>query len=293
MTAADGPHPRRRRRAALSPRRGGLPAPCAGIKADAAADGNEALRLFRRGAHRLIISDLAMPGLDGLGLMRTVKREAPSTRFVLLTGAANVVHRGGRAPRGRGRRAGEADSRERASTRSSTRLESSTQQAGIVAASPRIRRCWSARGGSPPRDATVLIQGESGTGKELVAQAIHAWSPRAAGAVRRRQLRRHARDAGGERAVRPRARGLHRRAHRPRRRHRAGRRRHALPRRDRRDAPGRAGQAPARPAGPVRAPARRHGDRARCDVRFIAATNRRSARPRCASGRSARTSTSA
>src|SRR4030095_7628924 len=52
-----------------------------GIKADAAADGNEALRLFRRGEHRLIISDLAMPGLDGLGLMRTVKRGMPSTRF--------------------------------------------------------------------------------------------------------------------------------------------------------------------------------------------------------------------
>jgi DNA-binding NtrC family response regulator len=149
-----------------------------GIKADAAADGNEALRLFRRGEHRLIISDLAMPGLDGLGLMRTVKREVPSTRFVLLTGTATV------STAVAALREGADDVLEKPIVQARlnallARLESSTQQAGIVAASPRIQEVLERARRIAPTDATVLVQGESGTGKEVVAQAIHAWSPRA------------------------------------------------------------------------------------------------------------------
>ena len=63
----------------------------------------------------------------------------------------------------------------------------------------------------PPRDATVLIHGESGTGKELVARMLHDARAAQRRPLRRRQLRRARRDAAGERAVRPRARRLHRR----------------------------------------------------------------------------------
>ena len=67
-------------------------------------------------------------------------------------------------------------------------------------------RSWSRLG---RRRRTVLIQGESGTGKEVVA-GIHGLRP-AGRPAREGQLRRHPRDAARERALRPRARRVHRR----------------------------------------------------------------------------------
>jgi two-component system response regulator AtoC len=148
-----------------------------GMRADAAADGNEALRLFRRGEHRLIISDLAMPGLDGLGLMRTVKREVPSTYFVLLTGAATVTSAVAALREGADDVLEKPIAPERLSALLA-RVESPSEQTGIVTASSLIIAVLERARRIAPTEATVLIQGESGTGKEVVARAIHAWSPR-------------------------------------------------------------------------------------------------------------------
>ena len=84
-----------------------------------------------------------------------------------------------------------------------------------------------------PSDANVLITGEHGTGKEVVAQWLHAASPRAARAARGGEPRRALRRPVRERDVRPREGRVHRRAHRPHRPVRARRGRHAAAGRDR------------------------------------------------------------
>ena len=91
-----------------------------------------------------------------------------------------------------------------------------------------------------PTQATVLFTGESGVGKEMFASMLHRISPRARQALRRGELRGHPGDADRVRAVRRRARRLHRRRRVAARALRARRRRHAVPRRDRHAEPRRA-----------------------------------------------------
>ena len=116
-----------------------------------------------------------------------------------------------------------------------------------------------------PTESTVLIQGESGTGKEVIARYIHDLSQRAERAVPLHQLRRAAREPARERAVRAREGIVHRRGEGQAGLFAAAARGTLLPRRDRRDDAGHAGEAAARapaargdPGGRHRGDADRH-----------------------------------
>ena len=106
----------------------------------------------------------------------------------------------------------------------------------ILGQAPAMQEVFRAIGRLSQSSATVLITGESGTGKELVARALHRHSARAQAAVHRDQHRRDAEGPARVRALRPRARLVHRSAAAAPRPLRAGRRRDAFPRRDRRHA---------------------------------------------------------
>ncbi len=149
-----------------------------GVKVDAAADGEEALRLFRRGGYRLVISDLSMPGLDGMELMRAVKREAPETRFVLLSGVGTIPAALTAVREGADDFLEKPVSREQLA-RVLAGVGEETPAAGLVTQDPAMLRVLERARRVAGTDATLLIQGESGTGKEMVARAIHAWSARA------------------------------------------------------------------------------------------------------------------
>jgi two-component system response regulator FlrC len=148
------------------------------VKVDAAADGHEALRLFRRGEYQLVISDLSMPGLDGMELMRAIKKEAPATRVVLLSGVGTIPTALAAIREGADDFLEKPVSRERVAAL----LASLTHPApvpGIVSRTPAMLQLLERARRIAKSDATLLLQGESGTGKEMVARAIHAWSPRA------------------------------------------------------------------------------------------------------------------
>jgi two-component system response regulator FlrC len=150
-----------------------------GLEVDAACDGDEALRLFRRGGYRLVISDLSMPGRDGLALLREVKREAPDTRFVILSGHGTVQAALAAVREGADDFLEKPVSRDQLAAVLARAGREEAAPAGIVTRNaPMLNRLERARR-MAATDATLLLSGESGTGKEMVARAIHAWSPRA------------------------------------------------------------------------------------------------------------------
>ncbi len=56
-----------------------------GLRADAAANGIDALRLFERGAYDVVLTDLVMPGVSGLDVIRNVRQRDPRVGVIMLT----------------------------------------------------------------------------------------------------------------------------------------------------------------------------------------------------------------
>ena len=235
-----------------------------GLTVLAAKDGKDALEVVRKRRIDVVLTDLMMPGISGVDLLKAVKQLSPETETVVMTAygtveaAVEAMREGAydfiTKPLKRAHvvrvvaKALEKQSLMVENRRCKAQLEA-TRRRPIVGQSLAMRRTLEVVQQAAPSMATVLLLGESGTGKELLARQIHESSPRAGARLRAGQLRRHPRGHPRGRAVRLREGRLHRRGRAPRRTLRARRRRHALPRRDRRDPAQRAGQAPARPAG--------------------------------------------
>ena len=145
----------------------------------------------------VMLSDVRMPGMDGLGLLREARRLHPDLVVIMLTaygsvetaveamkvGAAdfltkpvNLDHLDITISKAVRQRALERENRALKS-----RLDSKFGLENIVGSSPAMERLFDIVRQAAPTQATVLIEGASGTGKELVAQAIHRLSARAAG----------------------------------------------------------------------------------------------------------------
>ncbi len=55
-------------------------------------DGKKAQDLLRQTAFDLAIIDIVMPGIDGIAVLKSLKKESPSTKVIMLTGYPNVNH---------------------------------------------------------------------------------------------------------------------------------------------------------------------------------------------------------
>ncbi len=159
-----------------------------------APSGAAALAVLRAEPVDLILTDVKMPGMSGLELLREARALNPELPVVLLTaygsvtdavaamqdGAGDyltkpvdidaVLHRVRKALEGQRLVAENRALRE--TLRGRYRVE------GIVAESGRMQEVLSLVHRVAASTATVLIRGESGTGKELIAQALHYQSPR-------------------------------------------------------------------------------------------------------------------
>ena len=163
-----------------------------------AADAELAMRQLESDASiRLMLSDIRMPGEDGLTLMKAAKAAHPNLAVVLLTAFGSIDQAVAAMKDGaddfltkpvdldqlelRVEKALKAHRLEAEVNDLKAQLDEKYGLGNIVGSSPAMQRVFRMVRQAAPTDATVLIEGPSGTGKELVARAIHNLSPRAKG----------------------------------------------------------------------------------------------------------------
>ncbi len=160
------------------------------------ANGRQGLELLKEQAVDLIITDMRMPEMDGMGVLAEARQINPDIGVVLATafgtvdGAVDAMKEGAFHYLQKPIDLDELDlivdraleRRHLVSENQILRMQVGTgsQFSGIIARDPAMEEALNIVARAAPSRATVLVRGESGTGKELVARALHDASPRAA-----------------------------------------------------------------------------------------------------------------
>src|SRR6478609_11178386 len=171
-----------------------------GYSVDVVPDGQKALERLANDRYGVVLADLKMPKLDGLGLLRELQQRRIATECIIITGQATVdsavqaMQQGAydyiekplnadklnrlKALIPKALEKFEVQEKNRELT---SRLEGLTHYGELTGQSEAMRSVYQIIDAVAPSNASVLILGESGTGKELVARALHAKSERVKG----------------------------------------------------------------------------------------------------------------
>ncbi len=165
----------------------------ADIKCETYADGESVLMALEREVPDVLVSDIRMPGIDGLELLKQVQRDYPDLPVIIMTAhsdldaAVNAYQKGAFEYLPKPFDIDETLTLvERAIAHSQENKREQllpddipTDTPEIIGEAPAMQEVFRAIGRLSRSSISVLINGESGTGKELVAHALHRHSPRA------------------------------------------------------------------------------------------------------------------
>jgi len=165
-----------------------------GYDVELAASGEEALQIIKKKKPRIMVTDLVMPGMNGIELMNEAKKIVPSIITIIITAHATIQSAITAIREGAfdyiekpfypekvelliGKLVEHQDLIEE-NIKLRRKIEERFQFEGIIAKSPKMLKIFELIRIVAPSSATILITGETGTGKEVVARAIHHQSKR-------------------------------------------------------------------------------------------------------------------
>jgi DNA-binding NtrC family response regulator len=165
-----------------------------GYKVTTAETGEKGLTLLRENQADILITDLKLPDVDGIQILKEIKAISPETQLIMITAYGSIDSAVTAMKEGASdyltkpfamdellliiKRLLRMKQLEEENISLRKRVEERYGLEGLVGKSPRMLKIYELIETVAQTDTTVLIYGESGTGKELVANAIHLRSPR-------------------------------------------------------------------------------------------------------------------
>src|SRR5262245_24281392 len=162
-----------------------------GHEVEVTADATEALAVMDRGAFDVVLSDVRMAGMDGLALLRELRRRHPEAGVVLMTAYATIPDAVEAMRDGAYDYLVKPFSLEQVRLVIARLLEVQTLRhenralrhalevpLPLESRNPTMQHLLATARRAAASDATLLVAGERGGGKDVMAAAIHRWSPR-------------------------------------------------------------------------------------------------------------------
>lgn len=162
-----------------------------GYRILAASDGLEACEIVDRDCVDVVVTDLKMPRLDGLGLLARIEKEYPSIPVIIITAHGTIANAVEAVKQGAfdyitkpfeqeelKHIVGKAVTTKCLSEGELVPGSTDGEFRDIIGSGPSMAEIYEIIGTVAPTTTTVLVRGETGTGKELIARAIHRQSPR-------------------------------------------------------------------------------------------------------------------
>ncbi|MGB9629808.1 MAG: sigma-54-dependent transcriptional regulator, partial [Thermodesulfobacteriota bacterium] len=165
-----------------------------GYEVEIALSGEEALHKMKENSYDIVITDLKMPGMDGMEVLKNIRKDYPDTIVIMITGFATVETAVESMKLGAFDYIPKPFTPDEVSIVVKKAIDQKTllleniylrqelqEKYGfhnIIGKSKKMQEIYRVIVKVAPTDSTVLIYGQSGTGKELIARAIHFNSPR-------------------------------------------------------------------------------------------------------------------
>jgi DNA-binding NtrC family response regulator len=149
-----------------------------GFQAVLSGDGQDALQKLNQSSFSLIVTDMKMPKMDGLSLLKEIRRRIGNVPILVITGFGTIQDAVEVMKEGASDYLLKPFSFEALMAKIRSLMERIQQDRELITESPKMLRVLQIAEEVAPSDTSILIYGESGTGKELLAGTIHKKSQR-------------------------------------------------------------------------------------------------------------------